>query len=97
MATTAPGSSKRRTARPPHSPPGDCETAIYILAGDAEFTWGPTDVESELRATTGDFVYIPAGEVHVERNPSTTDDLVVLVARNCADAVTIYVDNQEQE
>jgi uncharacterized RmlC-like cupin family protein len=86
VVTTSPGGSTRRHHH------GDCETAIYVLDGTAEFTWGPTGTEHALAAGTGDFVHIPAGEIHVERNPSPTDDLVVLVCRNCPDAVTVYVD-----
>jgi uncharacterized RmlC-like cupin family protein len=86
VVTTSPGGSTRRHHH------GDCETAIYVLDGTAEFSWGPTGVEHALAASTGDFVHIPAGEIHVERNSSATDDLVVLVCRNCPDAVTVYVD-----
>ena len=86
VVTTAPEGSTRRHHH------GECETVIYVLEGRAEFSWGPTGLEHALDAGVGDFVHIPAGEVHVERNPSTTDDLVVLVCRNCPDAVTIYVD-----
>jgi uncharacterized RmlC-like cupin family protein len=88
VVTTAPGGSTRRHHH------GPCETAIYVLEGAAHFTWGPTGVEHALEAATGDFVHIPAGEVHVEQNASTTDELVVIVCRNCSDAVTIYVDEE---
>jgi uncharacterized RmlC-like cupin family protein len=71
---------------------GPCETSIYILAGRARFTWGPTGTEEELIANPGDFVYIPAGEVHVEANVSLTDPLEVIVTRNCPDPVTVVVD-----
>jgi uncharacterized RmlC-like cupin family protein len=71
---------------------GDCETSIYVMAGRARFTWGPTGVEESFEAAAGDIVYIPAHELHVEENASPTDDLVVLVTRNCDDAVTIYPD-----
>jgi uncharacterized RmlC-like cupin family protein len=86
VVTTAPGGSTRRHHH------GDCETAIYILEGQAHFTWGPTGTEDSLAAGPGDFVHIPAGEVHVEQNASATDELVVIVCRNCPDAVTIYAD-----
>ena len=69
---------------------GECETSIYVMSGRARFTWGPTGVEESFEASTGDIVYIPAHELHVEENASPTDDLVVLVTRNCDDAVTIY-------
>jgi uncharacterized RmlC-like cupin family protein len=86
VVTTAPGA---RTRRHHHGP---CETVIYVLEGQAHFTWGPTGVEDALDAGVGDFVHIPAGEIHVEENASDTDPLVVVVCRNCDDAVTIYTD-----
>src|SRR5437660_245885 len=60
IVSTAPG---ERTRIHHH---GDCETSIYIVAGDARYTWGPTGLEHEMSASAGDFVYIPAGEIHVE-------------------------------
>jgi uncharacterized RmlC-like cupin family protein len=71
---------------------GECETSIYILSGRARFTWGNTGKENELIADPGDFVYIPAGEIHVESNVSLTEPLEVLVTRNCAEPVTVIVD-----
>lgn len=88
LVTTAPGGSTRRHHH------GECETAIYIVAGQARFTWGSTGSEHELHATAGDFVHIPAGEVHVEQNASDHEELAVVVCRNCPDAVTIYVDDE---
>lgn len=85
VVTTAPGGS---TEVHHHGP---CETSIYVVRGRARFTWGPTGRDEELVAEAGDFVYIPAGEIHVEENASTTDELVVLVTRNCPDALTVYV------
>lgn len=71
---------------------GECETAIYVVSGRARFTWGPTGVEDELIAEAGDIVYVPAFEVHTERNASADDSLVVVVTRNCSGAVVHYVD-----
>ena len=67
---------------------GDCETSVYVLSGRARFTFGPTGVERELFADEGDFVYIPAREVHTESNVSLTGPLVVIITRNCPDPVT---------
>ena len=89
VVTTAPGAATRRHHH------GPCETAIYVLSGDAHFTWGATGVEEALDASAGDFVHIPAGEIHVEQSASLTDELVVVVSRNCDDEVTIYVDEEE--
>jgi uncharacterized RmlC-like cupin family protein len=86
MVTTAPGA---RTRIHHH---GDCETSIYIVSGIARYTWGPSGLENEMAAAAGDFVYIPAGEVHVEENASTTEPLVVVLSRNCPDSHVVYVD-----
>ncbi len=73
---------------------GDCETSIYIVSGRARFTWGPSGTEHETIADPGDFVYIPAGEVHVEANVSLTEPLEVIVTRNCPDPVTVVVEQR---
>jgi uncharacterized RmlC-like cupin family protein len=86
IVSTAPGD---RTRLHHH---GDCETSIYILSGAARYTWGPTGVESEMEASAGDFVYIPAGEIHVEANASRVDPLVVVLTRNCPDSHVVYLD-----
>jgi uncharacterized RmlC-like cupin family protein len=71
---------------------GDCETSIYIVSGTARYTWGATGLEQAMHAGAGDFVYIPAGEIHVEENASTTEPLVVVLSRNCPDSHVVYVD-----
>ena len=86
VVTTEPGA---RTRIHHHGP---CETSIYILRGIARFTFGPTGLESTFDATAGDFVYIPAGEVHVEENASSSDQLVVVLTRNCPDSHVVYLD-----
>lgn len=86
IVSTAPGD---RTRIHHH---GECETSIYILSGIASYSWGPTGLEHEFEAAVGDFIYIPAGEVHVEANASATEPLVVVVTRNCADSHVVYLD-----
>jgi uncharacterized RmlC-like cupin family protein len=86
VVTTGPGG---RTRIHHH---GECETSIYILSGRARYTWGPTGLEASMDAGKGDFVYIPAGEVHVEENASGTEPLVVVLTRNCPGSVVHYVD-----
>jgi uncharacterized RmlC-like cupin family protein len=71
---------------------GPCETTIYVIAGRARLSWGPTGVEQDLIADPGDFIYIPAGEIHRESNVSLTDPLEVLVMRNCAEPMTVIID-----
>lgn len=86
IVSTAPG---ERTRIHHH---GDCETSIYILSGEARYTWGPTGLEDQMTAVTGDVIYIPAGEVHVEENASPHEPLVVVLTRNCPDSHVVYLD-----
>src|SRR5215210_8279719 len=81
VVTTAPGA---RTRIHHH---GECETSIFILAGQARYTWGPTGLEEAMDAEAGDFVYIPAGEIHVEENASAAEPLVVVLTRNSPGSV----------
>ena len=71
---------------------GECETSIYILAGRARYTWGATGLEQAMEAGAGDFIYIPAGEIHVEENASDDEPLVVVLTRNCPGSVVHYLD-----
>jgi uncharacterized RmlC-like cupin family protein len=86
IVSTAPGD---RTRIHHHC---DCETSIYIVSGVARYTWGPTGVEETFDAAAGDFIYIPAGEIHVEANASATEPLVVVLTRNCPDSHVVYLD-----
>jgi uncharacterized RmlC-like cupin family protein len=86
IVTTAPGGKTRIHHH------GPCETSIYVLSGRARYTWGPTGLESAMDAAAGDFVYIPAGEIHVEENASPDEPLVVVLTRNCPDSHVVYVD-----
>jgi uncharacterized RmlC-like cupin family protein len=86
IVTTAPGGKTRIHHH------GECETSIYILAGQARYTWGPTGLDESMEAAAGDFIYIPAGEIHVEENASTTEPLVVVLTRNCPGSVVHYLD-----
>lgn len=70
----------------------DCETVIFVVSGRARFSWGETGTEHEIIADAGDFVYIPAREVHTESNVSLTDWLEVVVVRNCPEPVTVLVE-----
>ena len=86
IVSTAPGDKTRIHHH------GDCETSIYILSGEARYTWGPTGLEHTFDAVAGDFIYIPAGEIHVEENASTAEPLVVVLTRNCPDSHVVYLD-----
>ena len=85
IVTTAP---KGRTEIHHH---GECETSIYILSGSARFYSGD-GLGDIVDAEQGDFIYVPAFEVHVEENSSDSERLVVLLSRNCSGSVVHYVD-----
>jgi uncharacterized RmlC-like cupin family protein len=86
VVTTAPGGKTRIHHH------GECETSIFIVSGRARYTWGPTGLEQAMDAGPNDFIYIPAGEVHVEENASATEPLVVVLTRNCPGSVVHYLD-----
>ena len=86
VVTTAPGGKTRIHHH------GECETSIFIVSGRARYTWGPIGLEETMDAGPNDFIYIPAGEVHVEENASATEPLVVVLTRNCPGSVVHYLD-----
>jgi len=86
IVTTAPGAKTRIHHH------GECETSIWILSGRARYTFGPTGLEASMEAEAGDFVYIAAGEIHVEENASEREPLVVVITRNCPGSVVHYLD-----
>jgi uncharacterized RmlC-like cupin family protein len=86
VVTTGPGGKTRIHHH------GECETSIYIVSGAARYTWGPTGLEHAMDAGAGDFIYIPAGEIHVEENASRGEALVVVLTRNCPGSVVHYLD-----
>ena len=88
VVTTGPGA---RTRIHHH---GACETSIWIASGRARYTFGPTGLEESFEAQAGDFVYIAAGEVHVEENASDREPIVVVVSRNCPGSVVHYLDEE---
>ena len=88
VVTTTPGAKTRVHHH------GECETSIWIASGRARYTFGPTGVEETMTAEAGDFVYIAAGEVHVEENVSETEPLVVVITRNCPGSVVHYMDEE---
>jgi uncharacterized RmlC-like cupin family protein len=59
---------------------GEYETVIYVLTGSLRMESGPGGANT-VEADPGDFVQVPKGVVHRERNPSAGPaDLVVVRA-----------------
>ena len=57
---------------------GEYESAIYVLSGRVRIECGPGG-KTVLEGGPGDFLFIPAREVHREGNPTDTTAEVVLV------------------
>jgi uncharacterized RmlC-like cupin family protein len=60
---------------------GECESAIYVIAGEARFRTGP-GFESVEAAGPGDFVWVPPNVPHIEENASATEPVRMVVARS---------------
>ena len=58
----------------------DHESALYVLEGETVL-WFGDQLEDRIEARTGDFVYVPANTPHLPMNASTTEPIVLLVAR----------------
>lgn len=69
-------------AAAPHAHVG-FETAIYLLQGSVETSYGPGLARKQVNSA-GEFIYIPAGVPHQPRNLSDTEAAIALVARNTA-------------
>lgn len=74
IATIPPGARGKAHKHAAH------ETAIYALRGESG-VWHGDNLEHHSTVKPGDFFYIPANTPHVPYNPSSTDDVVVLIAR----------------
>jgi uncharacterized RmlC-like cupin family protein len=72
---------------------GDAESAIYMLAGQARFRWGPR-LEHERIAGPGDFIYVPPNTVHAEEALGD-EDVVFVVSRNTGSMTTVNVDIED--
>ena len=69
---------------------GDHESTIYVLSGTLRMEFGPGGNEV-LDAGPGDFVYVSAGAVHRESNP-TDEGSQLVVVRSGSGAPVVNVD-----
>jgi uncharacterized RmlC-like cupin family protein len=77
------------TAGQPHHH-GQSETGIYVVSGTPVFSF--RDARGELvRLETypGDYIYVPPHVPHIEENPSSDEDAVVVIARTTQDAIVV--------
>lgn len=59
------------------------ESAIFLLAGRVKTFYGPC-LERSVINQTGDFLFIPAGVIHMPVNLSASEPAIAIVARNDA-------------
>ena len=65
---------------------GEYESAIYVLSGHVQIECGPGG-RTVLDAGPGDFILIPAGEIHREGNPTNATSEIVVVRAGQGDVV----------
>jgi uncharacterized RmlC-like cupin family protein len=70
---------------------GHCESAIYIISGRARFLWGQR-LEHLSEAGPGDFIFVPPHLIHREINPSESEPVEMIVARDSAEGIVVNVD-----
>jgi uncharacterized RmlC-like cupin family protein len=71
---------------------GDCETAIFVLKGRARFRFGEK-LENEVEVSSGDFLFVPPFEIHMEENLSDSEPCELIVSRGCSGILTVNVDD----
>lgn len=69
---------------------GDCETAIYVVRGHVRFYWGDK-LQFEEDVQSGDFLYVPPNEIHLEQNLSNTEPVEFIVSRGCSGILVVNV------
>jgi uncharacterized RmlC-like cupin family protein len=60
---------------------GECESAIYIVSGQARFRTGGDYRDAEV-ASPGDFVWVPPHLPHIEENVSSSEPVRMVVVRS---------------
>jgi len=73
---------------------GASETGIYVVSGHPEFVFlDESGAERRLRASPGDYVYVPPWVPHREENPDPDDEAVVVIARSTQEAIVVNLDD----
>src|SRR5215218_4456732 len=68
---------------------GEAETAIYVVSGNPQFVFLEDGSEKVLRASPGDYIYVPPYTPHREENPSPDAPAVVVIARTTQDGIVV--------
>ena len=72
---------------------GSYESTIYVMTGALRMEFGPAGSEA-LEAGPGDFLYVAAGAIHRESNPSAAESRIIVV-RAGSGAPVFNVDGPE--
>jgi len=75
LASLPPGARSRAHRHDHH------ESAAYVIAGEMVL-WFGQQLEQQVTARPGDFIYIPTGVPHIVLNGSDTEPTVAVLARN---------------
>jgi uncharacterized RmlC-like cupin family protein len=67
-----------------------CESAVYMLSGSLEVSWGD-QLEETVTIGAGDMVFVPPRETHRLRNCSETDPAEYVVARDAPTEDSVVV------
>ncbi|XXZ47833.1 cupin domain-containing protein [Streptomyces cavourensis] len=72
---------------------GASETAIHVVSGHPEFVFlhdsGDEPQEVRLRASPGDYIFVPPFVPHREGNPDPSEAAVVVIARSTQEAIVV--------
>jgi uncharacterized RmlC-like cupin family protein len=75
---------------------GDNESGIYVISGRARFRFGP-NLGKSAEAGPGDFIHVPPHVVHIETNLSSTEPVLMIVARDHQEGVVVNVESDPSE
>ncbi|MEU0935422.1 cupin domain-containing protein [Embleya sp. NPDC005971] len=72
---------------------GDSETAIHVISGHPVFVFADDSSgevrEVRLRASPGDYIFVPPFVPHREENPDPDTEAVVVIARSTQEAIVV--------
>lgn len=70
---------------------GEAETAIFVLSGNPEFVFLHPDSgeETRIRASAGDYIFVPPFTPHREENNDPHCEAVVVLARSTQEAIVV--------
>ncbi|MGH2820273.1 MAG: cupin domain-containing protein [Actinomycetota bacterium] len=71
---------------------GRSETGIYVVSGHPVFVYRDGQEQVRLETSPGDYVYVPPFVPHIEENPSSQEEAVVVVARSTQEAIVENLD-----